>query len=93
MSRGARMVRKGARAAVVYCAPLGAETSRGAMFSSLMKPTTLSTMYGIIFFEVHSVGGPPPYVLLVFAAEPEVSLLLNFRSPHILLYRVFSERG
>ena len=47
MSRGARMVRKGARAAVVYCAPLGAETSRGAMFSSLMKPTTLSTMYGM----------------------------------------------
>ena len=41
------MVRKGARAAVVYCAPLGAETSRGAMFSSLMKPTTLSTMYGM----------------------------------------------
>ena len=47
VSRGARMVRKGARAAVVYCAPLGAETSRGAMFSSLMKPTTLSTMYGM----------------------------------------------
>ena len=47
MPRGARMGRKGARTAVVYCAPLGAETSRGAMFSSLMKRTTLSTMYGM----------------------------------------------
>ena len=40
-----------------------------------------------VWHEVHSVGGfPPPYVLLVFGAEAEVSLLLNFRSQRILLY-------
>jgi hypothetical protein len=67
MPRGAHMGRKGARTAVVYCAcaPLGAETSRGAMFSSLMKrttlvyPGTLSTMY--VWHEVHSIGVDFPH--------------------------------